>query len=108
MKTPNSATPNAQTDDPRIDGLSAIEADRLELFAGPAYRFDLARRDFFRVVGAGVAVACTVPTVDAQESGRNQRGGEAPRQVSAWLHIAENGAVTVFTGKTEVGQNIRT
>lgn len=29
-------------------------------------------------------------------------------EVSAWLHIGEDGAVQVFTGKTEVGQNIRT
>src|SRR5262249_6710057 len=26
----------------------------------------------------------------------------------AWLHIAESGAVTAYTGKVEVGQNIRT
>ena len=28
--------------------------------------------------------------------------------VNAWLHIADTGAVTAFTGKVEVGQNIRT
>ncbi len=27
---------------------------------------------------------------------------------NAWLHIADTGAVTAFTGKVEVGQNIRT
>jgi isoquinoline 1-oxidoreductase len=31
-----------------------------------------------------------------------------PADVGAWLHIAEDGAITVFTGKTEIGQNIRT
>ena len=31
-----------------------------------------------------------------------------PADVSAWLHLGEDGAVTVFTGKTEIGQNIRT
>ena len=35
----------------------------------------------------------------------NQR---MPEQVSAWLHIAEDGSVTVYTGKVEVGQNART
>lgn len=29
-------------------------------------------------------------------------------EVSAWLHIGADGVVQVFTGKTEVGQNIRT
>ena len=85
-----------------------IEPDRLELFAPPTYRFDVARRDFFRIVGSGVVVACAVRGADAQESGRNRRGADLPREVSAWLHIAEDGTVTVYTGKTEVGQNIRT
>ena len=31
-----------------------------------------------------------------------------PQDISAWLHVNENGEVTVFTGKVEVGQNIRT
>src|SRR5688500_8004705 len=84
-----------------------IEADRLELFAPPRYRFDLARRDFFRVVGTGLVVACAVGEADAQESGRARRE-ELPADIGAWLHIADDGTVTVYTGKTEVGQNIRT
>src|SRR5207247_8331600 len=36
-------------------------------------------------------------------------GGQRTRQeIGAWIHIGEDGAVTVYTGKTEVGQNIRT
>ena len=31
-----------------------------------------------------------------------------PKDVGAWLHIAADGKVKVFTGKVEVGQNIRT
>ncbi|PYQ44534.1 MAG: isoquinoline 1-oxidoreductase [Acidobacteria bacterium] len=39
----------------------------------------------------------------------SRRGGEAlPGDVSAWLHIGEDGHVRVYTGKAEVGQNIRT
>ena len=33
---------------------------------------------------------------------------EAPTQIAAWLHIGANGAITVYTGKVEVGQNTRT
>ncbi len=29
-------------------------------------------------------------------------------ELAAWLHIDEHGKVTVYTGKTEIGQNIRT
>src|SRR5262249_54915530 len=32
----------------------------------------------------------------------------APAALSAWLHIGEDGMVTVYTGKVEVGQNART
>ena len=31
-----------------------------------------------------------------------------PDAIDAWLHIADDGAVTVCTGKVEIGQNIRT
>src|SRR6202030_3377445 len=31
-----------------------------------------------------------------------------PKEINAWLHLGENGRVTVYTGKVEMGQNIRT
>src|SRR5262249_14816151 len=34
--------------------------------------------------------------------------GNLPRDLPAWLHISEEGQVTAFTGKVEIGQNIRT
>jgi isoquinoline 1-oxidoreductase len=36
------------------------------------------------------------------------RGESLPKESDAWLHIGENGKVTVYTGKVEMGQNIRT
>ena len=39
---------------------------------------------------------------------RRRRGESLPQQIDAWLHIGENGRVTAYTGKVEVGQNIRT
>ena len=50
------------------------------------------------------------PAAWSQESGsaRARRGNSLPREIDAWLHIGENGKVTVYTGKVEVGQNIRT
>lgn len=71
------------------------------------HRFDLGRRDFFKVLGGGLVVCVASGRLAAQESGDGGR-----RQVSetldSWLHIGETGQVTVFTGKVEVGQNIRT
>jgi CO/xanthine dehydrogenase Mo-binding subunit len=89
-----------------------IEPERYELLGAPAYQFDFDRRGFLKVFGGGVAVLLLVPKVSAQESGRGagRRGFEErmPAEIGAWLEIGEDGAVTVFTGKAEVGQNIRT
>ncbi len=48
--------------------------------------------------------------VSGQESGSGGRaaGQKLPENVAAWLHIAPDGTVEAFTGKVEVGQNIRT
>src|SRR5262245_24920239 len=68
------------------------------------------RRDFFAVLGGGIVVLL-VDDSDAQEAGGGARRGtneRAPTALSAWLHIGEDGIVTVYTGKVEVGQNART
>jgi isoquinoline 1-oxidoreductase len=89
-----------------------IEAERYELSEPPPYHFDLDRREFFKVLGGGLVVLCLVVPALGQESGgggrRGGRGGQVATDVNAWLHIGEDGAITVFTGKAEVGQNIRT
>ena len=87
------------------------EPERYELTSEPVYHFDLDRRVFFKFLGAGVLVVSILkPTAWSQESGRTRAGkGDAlPREIDAWLHIGENDRVTVYTGKVEVGQNIRT
>jgi isoquinoline 1-oxidoreductase len=94
-----------------MDAAMPLEAERYELKAGAPYRFDLGRRDFFKFLGAGIVVVSVLkPAVAAQESGGgNRRRGESlPQEIDAWLHLDEKGKVTVFTGKVEVGQNIRT
>jgi nicotinate dehydrogenase subunit B len=69
----------------------------------------LTRREFVAALGGGIVILCAADDADAQESGRRARGGDArPQEISAWLHLGEDGGITVYTGKTEVGQNIRT
>jgi CO/xanthine dehydrogenase Mo-binding subunit len=90
---------------------NSIEPERYELFAPPSYHFDVERRDFFKALGAGLLIVCVMKDASAlQESGGRRHNDEdsLPQAISAWLHIDENGGVTVFTGKVEVGQNIRT
>ena len=88
-----------------------LEPERYELKAAPLYRFDLDRREFFKFLGAGVLVVSILqPSARSQESGgaRRSSADSLPKEIDAWLHIGENGKVTVYTGKVEVGQNIRT
>src|SRR5690606_32396670 len=91
--------------------VDTLEPDRHELREAPRYRFALSRRQFLGTVGAGVAVLVVVRDglpLDEQEPGEAGGHGGFADPISAWLHIGEDGAVTVFTGKVEVGQDIRT
>ena len=103
------------------DRLTAVdvEPERYELSQPSLHHFPDAlplalpihRRAFFRVLGGGLVVVSTLTRVEAeaQESGGGRGGpGRASQEMGAWLHIAENGAITVYTGKVEVGQDIRT
>jgi len=66
----------------------------------------LDRRDFMSLFGSGLLVAFSSK---AQESGIARRMPPGiPQDVDSWLHVGEDGVVTVYTGKTEIGQNIRT
>ena len=88
-----------------------LEPERYELTASSAYVFDLDRREFFKFFGAGVLLISVLTSSGwTQESGqaRPRRGDSLPQEIDAWLHIGQNGRVTVYTGKVEVGQNIRT
>jgi isoquinoline 1-oxidoreductase len=86
-----------------------LEPERYELAAPPAYRFEVDRRGFFKFLGAGILVVCVLKDAAvAQESGGRSRGEALPAEIGAWMHIGEDGRITAFTGKVEVGQNIRT
>jgi nicotinate dehydrogenase subunit B len=87
-----------------------LEPERYELSAPAMYHFAVDRRDFFKFLGAGVLIVCVLKDIHAQESGGDRRGQVAslPKDIAAWLHIGEDGGVTVYTGKVEMGQNIRT
>lgn len=88
----------------RNDG-PLIEPERYELSDPPSYDFTISRRTFIESAGAGLIVL--VAARDAFAIGPLGEHQESDA-VAAWLHIAEDGAVTVFTGKVEVGQDIRT
>jgi len=95
-----------------VEGKFIIEPERYEFSAVPMHQFELARRDFFKILGAGMAVfAIAKDTPAMQETAPGPRAfhnEELPKDISTWLHIGEDGSVTGFTGKAEIGQNIRT
>jgi isoquinoline 1-oxidoreductase len=75
------------------------------------------RREFLRVLGTGLVVVLITRDAFAMSGVGRQSGapigpasdGEAPpEEIGAWLHIDGDGAVTVYTGKVEFGQGIRT
>jgi len=73
------------------------------------FSHELERRAFCKLLGGGLIVFLSAGNLVSQESGRRfGRGEDMPQSISAWLHIAEDGTVTVYTGKVEMGQNIRT
>ena len=93
----------------------ATEPERYELFEDPAYHFSFDRRQFLKAFSGGIALIVPVSNLvarslqqDQDESGRGRSRQRIPDEIGAWIHIDENGTVTVFTGKVELGQNIRT
>jgi isoquinoline 1-oxidoreductase len=87
---------------------AGIEVERYELTEGARYAFDVDRRDFIRLVGGGLVVLTTIPRGVAQQAGGRAQGRREATSLGAWLHIDERGNVTAYTGKVEIGQNIRT
>jgi nicotinate dehydrogenase subunit B len=72
--------------------------------ARPGYPVN--RRDFLAWLGTGIVVfVCLGDIAQAQEA-RRQRGGRGgvPADFNAFLRIGEDGRVTCFTGKIEMGQ----
>ena len=99
-----------------LDQADAIDVERYELFAEGSYHFHFNRRQFMQTFGAGIVLILPLRRMLAQEQGQRQQGESGrgfggqrlPQDVGAWIHIDEDGRVNVFTGKVEIGQNIRT
>jgi len=88
-----------------------LEPERYEFSSGSIHHFELARREFFKLLGAGIAVFAIAKDSRAAQETAPSHGfhpQDLPSDISAWLHIGEDGVVTAFCGKVEIGQNIRT
>jgi isoquinoline 1-oxidoreductase len=73
------------------------------------------RRRFLQMLGGGLLIGVTLNTSllrgDAEEAatvGPRRPRNELPKDFNAFLHIAEDGRITGYTGKIEMGQGINT
>jgi len=67
------------------------------------------RREFLKLVGGGIIVLMTFdPAAAAQREGGFAGRHELPHDFNAFLRIGEDGRVTGFTGKIEMGQGVIT
>ncbi len=81
------------------------ESEVMEMPYSTPHRL-LARRDFMKIVGGGIIVFFTCDVSDL--FGQEPRGRGYPTDFNAYLRIAEDGQVTVYSGKIEMGQGIVT
>jgi len=64
------------------------------------------RREFLQNIGGGIIIFFTVggtPTAEGQKRGKKERP-----DFNAYLRIGQDGKVTCFTGKVELGQGVVT
>lgn len=87
---------------PRLDH-EFSEPERYELREAPLYHFDLDRREFVQVLGAGLLFGMAAPSALAQRAGR-----DSALSLSQRLHIGKDKSLTVLTSKVEIGQGSRT
>ena len=67
------------------------------------------RRDFLKRVGGGIVIFVAInDALFGQEEAARPRGGRPglPSDFNAFLRIGEDGRVTCFTGKIEMGQGL--
>jgi len=64
--------------------------------------WEMNRRDFMRRMGGGLIIAFSVADLHLLASSNSQPA--ETREVNAYLRIGEDGRVTLFTGKIEMGQ----
>lgn len=74
------------------------------------FDFAVTRREFTQLLGAGLLITVLASPSPAQRrGGGGGRGGRGPARgpIAARVHIGQDGALTVFTGKVEGGQGSR-
>jgi isoquinoline 1-oxidoreductase len=69
---------------------------------------DMDRRGFVKALGGGVLVLVSLPGTGFVNTLEAQGRRAYPTDINAYLHIAEDGRITLFSGKIEMGQGTMT
>jgi nicotinate dehydrogenase subunit B len=70
--------------------------------------YQIPRRDFLKVMSGGILIIISPLEACKKLAGSGQEGRSLPKDFNAFLHIAEDGQVSCFTGKIEMGQGTMT
>jgi len=70
----------------------------------------LSRRDFIKLLGGGILISFSLGDLEALQEEARRRGFRPalPTDFNAFLRIGEDGRVSCFTGKIEMGQGVMT
>jgi len=66
------------------------------------------RRDFFKLLGGGIIIFFNPFDIPELAGTLPEQARSLPKDFNAFLHIAEDGTVSCFTGKIEMGQGVIT
>ena len=81
-----------------------VEVERYELTEESRYHFEFDRREFLKVFSGGIALIIPLARMFGQEGERQGQTGESgrgafnqrvPNEIGAWIHIDEDGGITV-------------
>ncbi len=68
----------------------------------------LDRRGFVKALGGGVLILVSAPALHLPEWDLEAQRRQYPTDINAYLHIAQDGKVTLYSGKIEMGQGVET
>ena len=88
-----------------MDNKDYLEIDFTDITA----RFPLDRREFLKLFGGGIFITfCAGNALSIQEGGQRRVRPQLPTDFNAFLLVKEDGRVSCFTGKVELGQGVIT
>src|SRR5689334_8190423 len=92
-----------------LESAESVELAYAQAVQRVHFNFGFKRRSFMQLLGAGLLIAASVPTLAQQRGGRRGGGfgGSGAKTIGARIHLGKDGSITVLVGKVEAGQGAR-